>query len=122
MGWLFSHTTRASLIASRVSPVESEHFQRETLKHTLRGNVLWSVIRITAKKSTHRLAVGQSDLLICCDLLQRSGGQWGYKALCEEEWPFYYTCPLSYLAMAPVRSPGWRESVLAYHQSRRKSA
>ncbi|HCR1141751.1 TPA: hypothetical protein OMU28_004023 [Klebsiella aerogenes] len=122
MGWLYSHASRDALITSLIQTQESDQFRRETLKHTLRGNVLWSVIRITAKLNTQLLLPGQSINLISCDLLRQVDRQWGYKSLCEDEWPCYYTCPLSYLEMAPVRSEGWRECVIAYHQSRRAQA
>lgn len=120
MGWLFSSGTRSELIASLIRTQDTDRFHCETLKHTLRGNVLWSVARFTAKQDNHALAAGQSTLMIRCDLLRRSAGEWGCKSLSEDDGPYYYSCPLSYLAMVPVRSPGWREQVMAYHQSRRK--
>jgi hypothetical protein len=59
---------------------------------------------------------------IGCHLLESSGGEWGYKSLDESVHPYYYSCPLRYLDMAPVRSSEWREGVRAYHAGRRKSA
>ena len=58
----------------------------------------WSVTQVTAKADgVHRdLAPGQSLRYIRCDLLQRSGGQWGYKPLDESMHPYYYSCPVSY--------------------------
>ncbi|MCK5431218.1 MAG: hypothetical protein KAJ03_00670, partial [Gammaproteobacteria bacterium] len=43
-------------------------------------------------------------------------GEWGYKPLSEAEHPYYYTCPLSYLKLAPPTSPEWREMVRAHHE------
>lgn len=124
MGRLFSHFSRADLIRKLAQTEDNEYVHRETLKYTLRGNILWSVSRITAKQDQPSLAAGQSLTLICCDLLQRSGELWGYKSLSEADHPFYYTCPLGYLRLAPVFSADWREGVQAYHarQAARRAA
>ncbi|CDN89632.1 hypothetical protein [Hydrogenophaga intermedia] len=52
-----------------------------------------SAIDAQAKvEGVHRdLAPGQSLRYIRCDLLERSGGQWGYKSLDESMHPYYYT-------------------------------
>ncbi|HGE6810427.1 TPA: hypothetical protein ACGB9W_004752 [Pseudomonas aeruginosa] len=120
MGWLFSNQSRSELIAELIAPQETERASVKVIAHTLRGNVLWSVAEVTAKtEGVHAdLAPGDSLRYIRCDLLQRSGGQWGYKGLDEFVHPFYYTCPLGYLDMAPVQSPEWRERVHAYHAQR----
>ncbi|HBO3354307.1 TPA: hypothetical protein L4S42_002119 [Pseudomonas aeruginosa] len=124
MGWLYSSHSRSELIHHLIQPEDNPHVSTRVIAHTLRGNVLWSVVELTAKsESVHRdLAAGEPLRYIRCDLLQRSGGQWGYKDLCESVHPFYYTCPLSYLDMAPVASPEWREHVHAYHTQRRGHA
>jgi len=123
MGWYFSRQTRDQLIRELIEPQEAENARSEVIAHTLRGNVLWSVVRITAKQAgVMKLAAGDSINVIRCDLLQGSGGEWGYKPLDESMHPYYYSCPLRYLDMAPVQSPEWREGVLAHHASRRKPA
>lgn len=121
MGWLYSSRSRSELIHHLIQPEDNPHVSTRVIAHTLRGNVLWSVVELTAKvEGVHRdLAAGESLRYIRCDLLQRSGGQWGYKDLRESVHPFYYTCPLSYLDMVPVASPEWREHVHAYHAQRR---
>ena len=83
--------------------------------------MLWSVVELTAKvEGVHRdLAPGQSLRYIRCDLLERSGNQWGYKPLEESMHPYYYSCPLSYLDLAPEQSADWRAGVRAYHARRR---
>jgi hypothetical protein len=56
---------------------------------------------------------------ICCTLLgSEPGFGWGCKHITESMGPAYYSCPLSYLDMAPVRSPEWREQVRRYHAPR----
>jgi hypothetical protein len=68
-----------------------------------RGNVLWTVW------------TSPSGAFIGCDLMATHGGDWGYKDMEESMGPCYYTCPLGFLAMAPVASESWREQVRAYH-------
>lgn len=120
MGWFFSPQSRSDLIAELIAPQETERASVTVIAHALRGNVLWSVAEVTAKvDGVHRdLARGQSLCYIRCDLLQRSGGEWGYKPMDESMHPYYYTCPLRYLDMAPEQSHEWREHVRAYHTQR----
>ena len=121
MGWLFSSRTRSELIRDLTRPEDTARASVRVLVHTLRGNVLWSVSEVTAKtEGVHPdLAPGES---IRCDLLQRSDGEWGYKAMDESMAPYYYSCPLRYLDMARELSPAWREKVRAHHAQRRQSA
>ena len=121
MGWYFSPQSRSELIAELIAPQETERVSAKVIAHTLRGNVLWSVVELTAKvEGVHRdLAPGQSLRYIRCDLLERSGNQWGYKPLDESMHPYYYSCPLSYLDLAPEQSADWRAGVRAYHARRR---
>ncbi|RZN97945.1 hypothetical protein EVV10_22920, partial [Pseudomonas aeruginosa] len=85
MGWYFSHQSRSELIMELIAPHETERVSAKVIAHALRGNVLWSVVEMTAKvEGVHRdLAPGQSLRYIRCDLLERSGNQWGYKPLEE---------------------------------------
>ncbi len=79
MGWYFSNQSRSELIAELIATQETERASVKVIAHTLRGNVLWSVAEMTAKvEGVHRdLAPDQSLRYIRCDLLERSGGQWG---------------------------------------------
>ena len=119
MGWYFSRQTRDQLIRELTTPQENEHFCSEVIAHALRGNVLWSVVRVIPKQAgAFDLKEAESTTFIRCDLLKGSGGEWGYKPLDESMHPYYYSCPLGYLEMAPVRSEAWREGVRAYHRRR----
>ena len=121
MGWTFSRQTRDQLIRELIKPHESELARIDVVAHALFGNELWSVVRITAKQAgTIHLAIGESTCYIRCDLLEGSGGAWGYKPLEESQHPYYYSCPLHYLDMAPVECPEWRDQVRAYHRQRRE--
>jgi len=70
MGWYFSRQTRDQLIHELIQQQESESARSEVIAHTLRGNVLWSVVRITAKQAGFmKLAAGDSSTLsvaTCC--------------------------------------------------------
>jgi len=122
MGWYFAPTSRSQLIAEIIASKENERASMKIIAHALRGHVLWSVAEVTAKaEGAYRgLAPGQSVRFIRCHLLKRSGGEWGCKALDESMHPYYYTCPLSYLDMAPEQSPDWRAGVRAHHAQQRK--
>lgn len=116
MGWYIEHGDRARLIQARVATTCSHTGTRrfETIRHALRGNVLWSVVRISDTMSGEVLGT-----IIACDLLQRFGPeQWGYKPMDESMHPYYYSCPLSYLDLAEERCPEWRKGVRQYHQHR----
>ena len=122
MGWLFFANTRGKLIEELTKASESEFARRETVKYTLRGNVLWSIVRVTPKANTtsgNEQGRGETTTYIACDLLQKNDGQWGYKGLNESMYPYYYTCPLSYLEMVPPVCPEWRANVRNYHQNRK---
>ncbi len=112
MGWLFTQgASRHDIINKLVQPEENETRRWETKTHCLRGNVLWSVIKLTQKVE------GVTETFIGCHLLSKSKGcGWGYKELCESMGPYYYTCPLKYLDMAPVANQEWRDDVIEYHQ------
>ncbi|MBC8749268.1 hypothetical protein OKW42_008052 [Paraburkholderia sp. WC7.3d] len=114
MGRLFSHgQTRAQLIARLTRNEEHDDCARRCLRHCSSGNVLWTVWEIERPGDTPLRYIG-------CDLLAWDKGcaGWGYKDLCEEMEPFYYSCPLAYLEMVPPASVAWREKVRAGHAAR----
>ncbi|MCP5348799.1 MAG: hypothetical protein H7A04_18255 [Pseudomonadales bacterium] len=119
MGWYYSRQTRAQLIQELIQPQEGERAYYDVIAHALRGNVLWSVVRITAKQAgIFGLDIGETTSFIRCDLLQGSGGEWGHKPLEESMHPYYYSCPVRYLDMAPEQCREWREGVRDYHARR----
>jgi len=112
MGWTFTSLTRDQLIHELTAPQDTERARREVIDHTLHGDVLWSVVRVTAKQAgVMGLAAGESVCFIACDLLEGSG----YKSLAEAEHPYYYSCPMRYLDMAPQQCAAWRERVRNFH-------
>ena len=116
MGWTYVRTSRDQLIRELIATEDTDRGRREVIDHALIDNVLWSVARITAKQAVLRgLAAGESVCIIYCDLLEASGNEWGYKSLVEAEHPYYYSCPLRFLAMAPEQCATWRARVHSYH-------
>jgi len=114
MGWLFSYgKSKADIIKDLIAPEENATRRWETIAHCVRGKVLWSVIEITYKQDN------RSKRLIVCHLLakQKDCG-WGYKDIEESMHPYYYSCPLQFLDMAPVANTDWRARVQAYHRYR----
>lgn len=119
MGWTYVRLTRDQLIRELTSPEHTECARREVIDHTLVDDVLWSVVRITAKQDgVSGLEAGEAKCFTGCDLLEPSGNEWGYKSLVEAEHPYYYSCPLRYLDMAPQQCATWRARVHAFHQQR----
>ncbi|ATN36828.1 hypothetical protein ACO34A_23920 (plasmid) [Rhizobium sp. ACO-34A] len=116
MGWIFSNWSREALIEELVQPGETETDRYETVAYAIREDVLWSVIRFTPKEpDTSKPVCEQTTAIIGCTLLGQSSGWWGYKTLEEAAHPYYYSCPLRYLEMAPEKSSEWRDRVRAHH-------
>jgi hypothetical protein len=121
MGWLVGWNTRNSLIHDLTDRREHENDKSKCLRHCTRGNILWSVWEVTDKTT------GEKKTFIACDKMRnygRSGGDWGYKDMSESCHPYYYTCPISYLALANSGiNEEWRKGVREHHakvQERRK--
>lgn len=103
MGWDFkADATKKDIIAD----LTKEGTSTKCLAHTCKGNVLWTVHET---KATGEKWIG------CYILGSSKGFGWGYKDMCESMFPYYFSCPLSYLDMAPVACAEWREKVKAYH-------
>ncbi|TCG08595.1 hypothetical protein BZM27_11015 [Paraburkholderia steynii] len=114
MGWLFGHgQTRAQLIARLTRNEEHNGVTRRCLRHCTSGNVLWTVWEVERAGFAPMRFIG-------CDLLawDKTCAGWGYKDMCEQMEPLYYSCPLAYLDMVPPVAPAWREQVRAWHTAR----
>jgi len=111
MGWLYPYgISRRDLITDCLRSWHSPHGSSRSIAHCTRGNVLWVVWE------QYIQSTGHFERFIICILLQRSSDGWGYKDMDESTGPYYWTCPLKYLKMAPrVFSKDWREGVQEYH-------
>ena len=121
MGWLYYAKTKQHLINDRIMPVTSEHYCSKVLLHYVDSDVLWKLVHLTVAQDDlyPGLKSGESTRIISCDLLSCYSFQWGYKALDESSHPFYYSCPLTFLEMAPVTNEQWRQGVREYHRMKR---
>lgn len=124
MGWTFGHSTKQGLIKHLTMAQAGETRTWDCVAHCYRGNsyrgVLWTVQTVTVN-ATHEIV----STFIGCYLLSYNRSQgttycWGYKDMCESMHPYYYSCPLGYLEMAPEECPEWRAKVRAYHAKRTK--
>lgn len=116
MGWLYRRLTREQLVAELVAAHQTDSVRFETLEHTVVGDVLWALVRVTAlRDDATTLAKGESTKYIRCILLNGSPEGWGYKAMDESVHPYYYSCPLHYLVQAVELSPEWRAGVRKHH-------
>ena len=114
MGWLFtSGQSRAELIQDLTKSWDNNGNHGETLAKAVCTNVLWTV-----REVSH--ADGSKSKYIGCDLLRKSGGDWGYKDLDEGMGPYYYSCPLKFFDMVPVVNQEWRDKVIEYHAKRKR--
>ena len=112
MGWFFSNASKSDLIKELISESAGADWTRTTIAYAVRGSVLWTVNQMSRRDGS------ETRLFIACDLIQKSGEYWGHKPLCEEDGPYYYSCPLKYLDMVPVQNAEWREKVREYHARR----
>jgi hypothetical protein len=95
----------ARIICARLGRVHIE-----TLAHDVQEEVLWSVERVTARQTGH------SDNFITVYLLDTNRGQRGYKPMEESMHPYCYSCPPSFLDLAPERCPAWRQDVREHQE------
>lgn len=100
MGWYGSYdSSKADIVAECA---------KGALAKALKGSVLWTVAE-GAKES------GEKVTYIGCYLISKHGNEWGYKPMDESMHPYYYSCPLKFLEMAPEACPEWRAKVREFH-------
>jgi hypothetical protein len=115
MGWYYGiDNSKSDVIRKVTADTVFEKGTSRTLRKCVKGNVLWSIREVTFKD-------GKVLNLIECNLLRKSGGDWGYKPMVEGMGPSYYNCPLPYLDMAPVANEEWRKTVREHHARTEKA-
>ena len=131
MGWTYPYvSSRKQLIEQRVQPWDRENngitITTTCLAHCFRGGrfsgVLWATWERTFLK--HGESAEPAQRWITCDLIRCHAGEWGYKDMDESMPPYYYSCPLKYLALVPIDQYGghaeWREMVRQHHENQRE--
>lgn len=116
MGWTFIKSfTPRELINDRIQDWTDTRDGREIvatlLAYEVVGNCLW---KAWEHRVTEADGVVRIDRWIGLDLLDFGRG--GYKPMEESMGPYYYSCPLAYLDMAPVANANWREGVRRHHE------
>jgi len=111
MGWLFIQSaTRADIIYRCIRTISNDDTRWTTIAHCTKGNVLWAVVEAVRKDT------GEAERAIICYLIApRKAYGWGYKDIPECMGPFYYSCPLAYLDLAPEANAAWRQLVRDWH-------
>lgn len=111
MGWSFGCTSKKQQVSELLTHTAGSR-GRKVLKHSLRGNVLWTVEEIGPALDGSQGSVR----FIGCYLLSCHENEWGYKGLEESMEPYYYTVPQSYFKLVPETEPGtkpaWRKEVI----------
>jgi hypothetical protein len=102
MGWYGDKVSRKE----KIRRLTAGNARTKCIRYCYRGNafkgILWQVWEF-------------EDKFITCDILEYRQGYWYNKPLDESMHPYYYSCPLAYLAMTETVNKEWRESVKEYH-------
>lgn len=112
MGWYYIQGADRKGI---IEQIKSDHDPKRCtiLKTAIYGNQFWCLTKMNDDLG--------GETFIELFLLQ-SGKEygWGYKPMEEACGPFYYACPLSWLALAKETSPNWRAGVRKWHADRNR--
>lgn len=110
MGWLSGWRSKDELV---------EHIQRDMRtatnyevvgKSALRGNNLWSLLQ---RKDD------PAQRIILLHMLSSEGGEWGYKSLSEDSFPYQTNCPIKMLQASTCPNDSWRRHALIVHENER---
>lgn len=110
MGWTFGWHSKEALVAHLEGAGMAPH---RLLKSVVKGSRHWFVAEYERKD-------GQTVRYIGLNLLQKSGGEWGYKDLDETMGPCEVDVPLAWLDLVPERPEyehalAWRVRVRAHY-------
>lgn len=117
MGWLYNTypQSKQDFVKELLQRNFNPNYVR-LLKHSLRGNQLWTLIQPV-----------KGDPVIVLFLLGRDDGCWGYKDMDESMGPYYYDCPIGWFDLAPEpegwknhndTGRSWRDLVREHHNAR----
>jgi len=103
MGWDFGYESKAETVRNLLDPARFVAGYKP-ITHKLVGSDLWIVVETPS---------GQNMIVLYRIATRR--GMTGYMGMPESSGPYYFTCPLSFLDMAPETNPEWRAKVRAHH-------
>lgn len=112
MEWYFSHRTRAQLVKNLTEQGEGGQTLAYKIVNESGQVILWAVQQCSPDHPEY-----PNQVFISCYLLGTSGRLHGYRPMDESMHPYFYSCPIRYLAMAPVRCQAWRDGVMACHDA-----
>lgn len=106
MGWTFGFETKSELIQALTKPERHRTVER----WCVRGNCLWAVVHFMNPE------IGVDTKFITLDLIGKHEGKWGNKSLDETVGPYYFSCPLKYIALVEAYPPvgyaaEWRQRI-----------
>ena len=109
----FKNFSREDAILRALQSCETEYVTVSTVKHRIVGDILW-ILRKTRKKCEDSCDLNWIE----CVILDQSDYGWGFKRLSEVSCPYYYSCPIEWLALAPVTCIDWRREVIRQYTIR----
>lgn len=112
MGFILYRATKAQAIHDELTSVGASS---TVLAHRAIGNRLWFLAQTRSGEQPGRKWIGLT-------LIDSRRGEVAVKCMDETVGPYYYDCPLAFLAQAdapvgPYAGP-WREQVRAFHANR----
>lgn len=104
MGYTFNVRPQSKAAFVNECIAELRYHYHKVIDHSVRGGELWIILQ---RKE-------DQDPIIVVYVLVKQDGCWGYRGIAEAEHPYYFDCPLKFLAKVPVQNPQWREKVQAF--------
>lgn len=117
MGWLsFSNTSKKQLVNHIKAKYDS------STEWSLVGNNLWALYTVSQNDVDYNPnnVLGQKAIILFKIEYFRQDKGYGYKFMCEAEYPYYFNCPMKFLKQAKVECQEWRDNVAKYHENNRK--
>ena len=109
MGMTFIHNAqqKSDIINICIAPMHRINGTRQCIKKSVTNNELWTIWLDTETNT--------KSIVLFILAKESNPSCWGYKELSESESPYYFKCPLYFLAEVPVACEEWRQKVREYH-------
>jgi len=112
MGWYGNYNSVEEIKTEITCNTETTTYKQSTIVYDYEKqcNVIWGIVHI----------VKENIDVIFCAIIQKQNKMYMYKPMDESVHPFYYSCPIKFLAETTVQSKQWRQNVYAYHNKYNK--